>query len=321
MLSAALGVAAKLDIADKLATGSRTAAELAGEANCDGDALYRVLRLLAGVGVFEEKPGRRFALNAAADTLRRDAPGSLRSLVAWLCEPFHFQVYAETLHSVRTGTPAADKVVGGPLFEHFARDPELSEIFNEAMTGISAMVVPAVLETFDFSGTDVLVDVAGGHGFVLTSILQKYPRMRGVLSDVGHVIEGAKPRIARLGLADRCRTEVIDFFTSVPAGGDTYVMKHIIHDWDDDRAATILGHIRTALAGKPNGKVVLIEAVVGAPNVPDFAKLIDLEMLLLPGGRERTEAEFRQLFKRSGFELTRIVPNRSPLWTIEATVV
>jgi hypothetical protein len=279
-----------------------------------------LLSLLAGVGVFEEKPGRRFALNPAADTLRKDATGSLRSLVTWLCEPFHFQVYAETLHSVRTGTPAAGKVVGGPLFEHFERDEELSEIFNEAMTGISAMVVPAVLETFDFSGTDVLVDVAGGHGFVLTSIPQKYPRMRGVLSDVGHVIGGAEPRIARLGLADRCRTEVVDFFTSVPAGGDTYIMKHIIHDWDDDRAATILGHIRTALADKPNGKVVLIEAVVGAPNVPDFAKLLDLEMLLLPGGRERTEGEFRQLFKRSGFELTRVVPNRSPLWTIEATV-
>ena len=168
----------------------------------------------------------------------------------------------------------------------------------------------------DFSGIDTLVDVAGGHGQVLISILKKYPPMRGVLSDVDHVIAGAVPRIREAGLEGRMKTEVIDFFKAVPEGGDAYIMKHILHDWDDDRALTILRNIKKAM--KPGGRVILLESVLQPGNTPDFGKLINLEMLLFPGGRERTEAEWASLFRRAGFELSRIVPTQSPLSVVEA---
>ena len=164
----------------------------------------------------------------------------------------------------------------------------------------------------------MLVDVAGGQGEVLMSVLKRNPRMRGVLMDLDHVIAGAKPRIAAAGLQDRMDTTTGDFFKAVPAGGDAYIMKHIIHDWDDERASLILKHIRQALAGQPNGKVILLESVIQPGNQPDMGKLVDIEMLLLPGGRERTAEEFTALFALSGFELTRIVPTQSPLSVIEA---
>ena len=179
------------------------------------------------------------------------------------------------------------------------------------MTGATA-----VLDVYDFTAIRTLVDVAGGHGAVLTAILQKYPSMRGVLFDLDHVIAGAVPRIEDLGLSDRCRAVAGDFFAAVPEGGDAYIMKHIIHDWDDDRAAAILGNIRKAM--RRGGRVLLLESVVLPGNQPDFGKVIDIEMLLLPGGRERTEAEFRALFNRAGFDVTRIVPTASALSVIEA---
>lgn len=319
IVASALQVAVRLGIPDRLAAGSRSAAELAGEAGVQEDALYRVLRALASIGLFEERGARRFVLTPAGEMLRAGVPGSMREMALWITSPFHFRVYAELLHSVRTGEPAAEQVTGMPVFEYFARDPELSETFNNAMTGFSRQVIPAALEAYDFSGIDLLVDVAGGHGAVLTAILQKYPGMRGVLFDLEHVAAGARRRIAGLGLADRCRVETGDFFAAVPAGR-AYVMKHIIHDWDDERALAILRNIRTAM-DQARGKVILLESVLPAANVPDFGKIVDLEMLAMPGGRERTAEEFDSLFARAGFEMTRIVPTRSPLSVIEAVAV
>ena len=190
-------------------------------------------------------------------------------------------------------------------------------MFNDAMTAFSAPVVNAALEAYDFSGIGLLVDVAGGHGEVLMSILKKYPNVRGVLSDVGHVIEGAKPRITIAGLADRCQAVPCDFFAAVPEGGDAYIMKHIIHDWDDARATTILKNIAKAMGAK-RGKVILLESVIAAGAAPDLGKFIDIEMLALPGGKERSADEFRALFAGAGFELTRVVPTQSPLSVVEA---
>src|SRR3954470_16600092 len=320
MVSAALQVALKLEIADRLSAGPRPVSELARDAGAAEDALYRVLRALASVGVFEEKPAtsgqasRVFGLNLAARMLCK-GPRSMRDMGLFITSPFHFRVYAELLHTVTTGQPAVQKVTGMPVFEYFAGQPEFSALFNNAMTAFSAAVIPAVLEAYDFSGIGVLVDVAGGHGQVLTSVLQKYPAMRGVLFDLDHVIAGAGPLLKASGVGDRVSTESGDFFKAVPAGGDAYIMKHIIHDWDDERAATILKNIRSAM--NPGGRVILLESVVAPGNQPDFAKLIDLEMLLMPGGRERTEQEFRDLFARAGFELTRITPTKSPLSVIE----
>ena len=317
MASTALYAAITLNVADHLAGGPKDVAELARTTGANEDALYRVLRLLTSVGVFEETGPRRFALTPAAELLRKDVPGSLRGMAVFLPDPLHLRVYANVMESMMTGRPAAETTLGMPIFEYLAKDPGYSKVFNDAMTTLSAPVVAAALEAYDFSGIGTLVDVAGGHGEVLMSVLKKYPNIRGVLTDVGHVIEGAKARIAGAGLADRCQAVPCDFFAAVPEGGDAYIMKHIIHDWDDVQAATILRNIGKAMGGK-RGKVILLESVIADGPTPDLGKFIDIEMLLLPGGRERSTGEFRALFAGAGFELTKIVPTKSPLSVVEA---
>jgi hypothetical protein len=319
-VASALQVVVRLGVPARIADGALTAAELAAATGVQEDALYRVLRALASVGLFEETAPRRFRLTEAGHALRPDMPGNMHDMALWMTSPFHFKVYADMMHSVRTGQPAAEKVTGMPVFEYFPRDPELSEIFNNAMTTFSNQVIPAALEAYDFGGIDLLVDVAGGHGAVLTAILRKHPTMRGVLFDLDHVIAGARQRIADAGLSDRIRTEAGNFFTQVTPGADAYIMKHIIHDWDDDRALRILENIRTAMGAK-RGRVILLESVIPPGNAPDLGKIIDLEMLLMPGGKERTADEFEKLFAQAGFQLTKIVPTRSPLSVVEARLV
>jgi hypothetical protein len=325
MVSAALQVALKLNVADRLVQGPRPVSELAREADVREDGLYRVLRALASVGVFEEQPApagaaatRVFGLNLPGRMLV-SGPGSMRDMGVFITSPLHFRVYSELLHSVKTGQPAAEKVTGAPLFEFFPAHPEYSELFNNAMTAFSAAVIPAVLAAYDFGGINVLVDVAGGHGQVLTSILKQYPAMRGVLFDLEHVVAGAGPLLQASGAGDRVRTESGDFFKAVPAG-DAYIMKHIIHDWEDEQALMILRNIRKQLDVHPRGRVILVESVLPADNSPNFGKLIDLEMMAMPGGRERTEAEFKSLFERAGFSRMRVVPTQAPLWVVEALI-
>ena len=315
--SAALHVALHLGIADHLASGPKTAAELARATGVQEDALYRVLRALASLGLFEERASRTFASNPSADLLRKGRT-TLRDILYFLTDAPHFRVYADLLHSVQTGQPAGEKVFGAPVFEYFRRDPAFNERFNNGMTSASAAAIAGALKAYDFSGIEVLVDVAGGHGMVLTSILRQYPAMRGVLFDIDHVVAGAAPLIEGAGVKDRCQIVSGDFFKAVPPGGDAYIMKNIIHDWDDDRALTILRNIHQVLRGRRGGRVILLESVVQPVGGPDFAKMIDLEMMVLPGGRERTEQEYTSLFARAGFRLTRIVPTESLLSVIEA---
>jgi hypothetical protein len=319
MASAALQTVIKLGVADHMASGPVPVAELAAKTGSNEDALYRIMRALASLTVFDEVSPRTFALTLAGRMLQKGQ--NFHAMGLWITSPFHFQVYAEMLHAVRTGQPAADKVAGEPVFEHLARpeNRELSEIFNNAMSGFSAQVVPTALEVYDFGGIGTLVDVAGGHGMLLTSILKSYPAMRGILFDLPHVVAGAAPMIDGAGVTDRCATQSGDFFQDVP-DGDAYILKHIIHDWNDERAGRILRNIRRHLDGKANGRVILLEAVLGHGNQPDLGKLMDLEMLMMPGGRERTEAEFAALFNAAGFQLTRVVPTKSPLSVVEGTV-
>ncbi len=313
IVASAVNIAAQLGIADRLALGPQSASDLARAADVNEDALYRLLRALASVGVFEEVSPRVFGQTPAGAALQ---DGPVRWMAIWIAGAFNLRVYANAMHSIKTGESAVPETVGKNIFEHFATDPQLSKIFNDAMTGFSGSVIPAILEAYDFGGIDTLVDVAGGHGAVLTAILQKYSAMKGVLFDIDHVVAGAKARIASQGLADRVTTASGDFFKAVPAGGDAYVMKHIIHDWYDDRAVMILKNIRAVLPS--NGRVILLEAVIPAGNEPSFGKVLDIEMLVMPGGKERTAEEFRQLFTAAGFELTRIVATKSPLSVIEA---
>jgi hypothetical protein len=317
MASSSLYVATALNVADHLAGGPKTAAELARATGANEDALNRILRVLASIGIFEQVEPRRYGLTPASQLLRKDVPGSLYGMALFLPDPLHFNIYANLMHSVMTGEPAAEMTVGMPLFEYFAQHPEQSEIFNNAMTSFSAPVAGAAVEAYDFSKYGMIVDVAGGHGEVLMTILKANPKSKGVLAEIGHVVEGAKPRIAKAGLADRCEAVACDFFKSVPKGGDAYVMKHIIHDWDDKRASTILNNIRSAMGDK-RGKVILLETVIPEGPEPHLGKFIDIEMLAYPGGRERTAEEFKALFDGCGFELTQIVPTKSPLSVVEA---
>jgi O-methyltransferase len=317
-VASALQIVVRLGIVDQFADNeSRTAADLAGAADVQEDALYRVLRALAAVGVFNEVAPRRFRLTPAGEQLRAGVAGSMRNMALWATSPFHFTVYGEMLHSVRTGQPAAEKVFGMPVFEYLESQAELQEIFNDAMSSFSEVVIPAAIDAYDFDGIELLVDVAGGHGAVLTAILREYPNMRGVLFDLEHVILGARARIEAAGVSDRCWVEAGNFFRSVTPGADAYIMKHIIHDWDDVQALSILDNIRRAMGSK-RGRVILLENVLQPGNAPELGKVVDLEMLVMTGGRERTADDFDALFAKAGFELTRIVPTASPLSVIEA---
>lgn len=314
LVASAVNIAARLSLSDRLAERPRTAEDLAQETGTNPDALYRLMRALSGLGVYEEQADRTFTLTPVGAALRE---GPVRNMALWIAGEFNFRVYANAMHSVKHGESAVPVTsgVGGP-FDVFAKDPELSQIFNNAMTGFSAFVVPAVLEAYDFSGVNTLVDVAGGHGALLSAILKQYPSMKGIVMDLGHVVAGAGPYIASQGLSDRAGAVAGDFFTAVPAGGDAYILKHIIHDWYDDKASQILGSIRKVLP--KDGRVILIESVIPPGNEPGMGKILDLEMLVMAGGKERTEQEFRELFDRSGFTLARIVPTKSPLSVLEA---
>ena len=315
MVSSSIGVVARLKIADLLDAGPKSVADLARETQVNENALFRVLRALSSVGVFVETAPRTFVNTPLSEILRVDAPDSVRDMIIWLTTPVHFQTYAELMHSVKTGATTIDKVTGHECFEYFRQNPGVGEIFNRAMTGFSSMMAPAVLEAYDFSGLGTLADIAGGHGFLLTSILKKHDDLRGRLFDLPHVCSGARAAIEAQGLASRCQIVEGDFFKSVPAA-DSYIMKHIIHDWDDDRAVQILNNCISAMQGK--GKVLLVESVIAPGNDPHLAKWIDIEMLTMPSGKERTEKEFAELFVRAGLRLSRVVPTKSPVCVVEA---
>ena len=302
-------------IPDKLAAGPKSVAELAREANVHEGALHRCLRALATTGVFTEVSPRVFANSPASEVLRSDHPSHARDTTLWMTNPFHLRSYAEFMHSLKTGETCVEKAVGVPCFEYFPTDKKCNEQFNNAMTAFSGMVVPAVLESYDFSGIGTLCDVAGGHGMMLTSILQKYPAMKGVLFDLEHVIAGSHEIIRSAGVADRCETASGDFFQAVPAA-DSYLMKHIIHDWEESKAITILRNCAKAMRG--NGKILLIECILPAGDEPHMGKWIDIEMLALPGGQERNEAEYRELLQKADLKLVRAIPTQSPFSVIEA---
>jgi hypothetical protein len=320
MHTAALFTVAKLDIAGLLANGPRPVSELAEATRSDQDALYRVLRMLASAGVFTETAPRKFALSPAAEPLRSDAPGSMRNVVIWMCNRFHFHVWAELPYSVATGKPAMEHVYGKPGFDALVEMPETFREFNQAMSEFSAVLAPAVLEVYNFSGIGTLMDVAGGHGATLCEILNRYPAMKGVLFDLESVVEGARERLHAV-MNGRCRIAAGDFFKHIPAGADAIYMQHIIHDWDDEPALKILENCRRALDGAKNARLLVVDSVIPEGPEPHFAKMLDIEMLLMPGGRERTEREWRDLFARAGFEITRIVPTRAAESVIEARPV
>lgn len=307
-------VLAKLGIADLIVETPRTADEIAQATRTHAPSLFRVLRALASVGVITQDERHRFGRTPLSDTLR-DVPGSIRAFAMTELGEEHYPAWGELLHSVRTGGVAFDKAFGEPVWEFFARNPDNAKIFNDAMSGMTAQANVALHAAYDFAGSRKVMDVGGGHGALITSILEKNPGMRGVLFDSPQVIAGAQAKIEKSGIADRCELAGGNFFESVPAGADTIVLKWIIHDWNEEQSVAILKNCARALPD--NGKLILVEAVVPETSEPHFSKFIDLNMLVMTGGRERTEAEFRELYERSGFKLTRIVPTESPFSVIE----
>jgi hypothetical protein len=316
-ISQAVYVAAKLGVADLVADGPKTAAYLAEKTNTDERSLYRILRALASVGAFAENGEKTFSNTPMTETLRSDHPGSTRDMTIWLGEEPHWRVYGEMLHSVKTGKPAWDKVLREPVFPYlFETNKELGEIFNRAMTSFSHQSIHGVLAAYNFSNVKTVADIAGGYGHLLAAVLQKYPQANGVLFDLPQVLAGAPRMLDLHGVKDRVELVEGDFFTGVPVTADVYVLKHIIHDWYEDKCQQILRNIRDVMP--EDGKILIVEAVIPEGNGPHMGKIIDLEMLVSPGGVERTADEFKRLLEDSGLKLNRIIETPSPMSIVEA---
>jgi hypothetical protein len=313
-MTQALYVVAKLGIPDLVKDGPRSADELAQATSTHGPSLYRLLRALASIGVFVESAGQRFGLTPLAECLRSDVPGSQRALAIMNGEEF-YQAWGDLLYSVQTGKPAFEEILEMPLFDFLARNAHKGHVFDEAMVSVHGRETAAMLDAYNFSGISVLADIGGGNGSLLQAVLTRHRSLRGILYDLAHVVERARHSVQAAGLAERCQVIGGNFFQSVPAGADAYLLRHIIHDWDDAKATTILKNVHQAM-GK-GGKLLLIEGVIPPGNDPSFTKLLDLTMLVIPGGKERTEPEYQDLFARAGFQLTRIVPTPTEISVIE----
>ena len=318
-ISRCIYITAKLGLADLVKDGPKTAAELAAATAIHTPSLFRVLRALASVGIFTQDEQDRFGDTPLLQTLRSDVPGSLRAFAMTELGEEHYPAWGDLMHSVRTGGIAFDHAFGMDVWQYFAQHPDNAKIFNDAMSGMTAQANEALHASYDFAGINKLVDIGGGHGGLITSILRRNPQMLGVLFDSPQVIDGARALVAASDVADRCELVGGNFFESIPAGSDAHVLKWIIHDWDDEKSVAILKNSHRALA--ENGKLILVEAVVPSGGEPHFAKFIDLNMLVITGGRERTEEEFRRLYEASGFRLTRVVPTESPFSVIEGVRV
>lgn len=311
-ISQAMYVVAKLGIPDLLADGPRAGDELAQVTETNEAALYRVLRFLSGVGLFDEVSPRRFGLTQLGAGLRANVPGSIRSTTLMLLEEFKWRPWGYLLDSVRTGEVAFRHVHGMGLFDYLHEHPDASAIFDEAMTSNTAWSGNAISQAYDFSGVRRLVDVGGGRGLLLTTVLQAFPTMHGVLFDRPEVVEGAGPVLENAGVADRSEVVGGDFFEAVPPDGDAYVLRQIIHDWDDDQARAILVNCRRVM--RPSGKVLVVERGIDPEYRHALPVLhLDLEMLVNLGGIQRTDAEYRALFAVAGLRLSRVVPLGDPL--------
>ena len=304
-LSQALHAAAKLGIFDLLARGTRTSTEIAGAAGAHEPSLRRLLRFLTTVDVLVEDDRGRFAATAMGELLRSDHPQSVRPWALMLGSPSFWRPWGELYETIKTGQPAFNRVYGEPHFKFLSHSPREAATFNAAMTSGTRSQLTDILAAYDFSGCSKIVDVGGGQGALLRGILERYPEARGVLCEMPSV--AAEARVLRgSAVEERCEFVGADMFQSVPLGGDAYILKSIIHDWSDAEAIQILHNCRQAISDR--GKIMLVERIIGPSNQPDPGKWSDLMMMVMLTGRERTEAEYRELYAGAGFRLTRVVP-------------
>jgi hypothetical protein len=311
--------AAKLRLADHLAAGSQSATELAAVTQTHAPSLYRLMRALAGIGVLSEDDQHRFSLTSLGEALKTGAPGSARSTILALGGQCWWRGWEQFDYSLVTGSTGMQKAFGMNLFEYLASHPEDASHFNEAMIGFHGDEPPAVAAAGNFSRFGTVVDVGGGTGTLLAAILLRHPNVRGILAELPHVVDEARLLFEGQGLLDRVNIEPIDFFKSVPAGGDAYLLSHVIHDWTESQCLSILNNCRHAMHA--NARLLIVETVIPAGNTPHPGKLLDIAMLVMPGGQERSAEEYGRLLTEAGFRLERVVPTDSSASIIEAIPV
>jgi len=313
-VAGAVACLAQLGIPDLVDGAPKSAEDLASQIGADPQALYRLMRATACVGVLAEGPDGKFSQTPMSAALRSNTTPSLRSFAIMGGREWHGRGWSHLEYCVRTGKQALDKIYGTHIFDFLKQHAAEGQIFHDAMTELSMIDGPAVAEAYNFEGIHTIVDVAGGHGFLLATILERNPHLRGTLYEAPHVVEGAangplKP------VMERCTLASGDMFSSVPAGADAYIMKHIIHDWPDEVCVKILQGCRKGV--NAGGKLLVADSVIKPGNEADFAKFLDLDMLLFPGGLERTEQQFGDLFAASGWRLNRVIPTPSPVSIVE----
>lgn len=311
--------AAKLGIADHLASGAKSAEDLAGPIQAHAPSLHRLMRTLAGLGILSEQPGKRFALTTLGQALKTAAPGSARSAIMFTGSPTAQMGWDNLVYSVQTGKPGFDKAHGMGLFDYLAKHPDEASLFSEMMAGNHSQEPAAVAEAYDFSTFETIVDVGGASGSMLATVLGKYPGPQGILFDRPHVVRDSPALLKSKGVADRVTIEPGDFFQRVPRAADAYILSHVLHDWSEEQNLTILRHIREAM--RSDGRLLIVEIVITAGDAPHPGKMLDMVMLQQTGGEERSEAEYADLLKKAGFRLSRVVPTSSFASIVEAVIV
>ena len=317
-VSRILYVAAQLGLADRLAAGAKSAEELAGPTKTHAPSLHRLMRALGMLGILVEDASHRFTLTPLGDALKTGAPGAARAAILTLASPWVSQGFDHLLYSVQTGKPGLEKALGMPIFDWLAKHPEEASLFSETMVGFHGAEPAAVAAAYDFSGLGTIIDVGGATGNLISAVLGKNAKAKGILFDLPHVVKDAPALLQARGVSDRVTIESGSFFERVPAGGDAYLLSHIIHDWTGEQCLTILGHCKKAM--KPGGRVLIIEMVLPPGNEPHPGKMLDIMMLVGPGGQERTEPEYKALLAKAGLKLVRVVPTASAVSVVEAVV-
>jgi SAM-dependent methyltransferase len=311
--------AARIGLADHLADGPKSAAELAGPTGTHESALHRLMRALASLGILSEDANHRFVLAPLGEALKSGAAGSARATVLALAGDWWWRGWSQFLYCLETGKTGMEKEFGTTVFEYLAQHPQEASYFNEAMIGFHGDEPAAVASAYDFSDAETIVDVGGGTGNLLAAILERHPRTRGILADLPHVTRDAGSLIESRGLAERLTIEAINFFERVPAGGDAYLLSHVIHDWNEDECLAILRNCRKAM--KPGSRLLIVEMVLPPGDTSHPGKLIDLVMLVMPGGQERTEEQYCALLRKAGLRLTHVMPTASAVSVVEAVLM
>jgi hypothetical protein len=315
-VSQCLYVAAKLGIADYLKDGAKNSTDLARSLDAHPIALYRLLRTLSGLGIFHEEPANMFSLTPLGELLKTESPDSLREYIILINDKECYKSWGYLLYSIKTGESAFKQVFGEDFLDYVNNHSQFSNTFDRAMVQKYKGVIASIIKAYDFSNFNTIVDVGGGYGQLLLEILRKYPHVRGILFDLPHVIEGAKKHVLGFDIANRCTLVAGDCFDEIPKGGDAYVLKSFINNWDERSAVRVLENCRKPASSF--SKLIIIEPVLLPPNEPDYGKLMDLQLLVLQKSGERTKEEFEQLLRLSGFIMKSVIPTESEFSIIEA---